>query len=310
MASLEYFKLGTEDVQFGMILAPGEHDEEYQPRVRTRGKVQHRQFTGYDQSLPMVIYGTQEETIHGSAEDGRPLTLIVFRWELRQRKRGLRFKSAAIRAIFGTKRTKQSAGKPILDTFYDPNIVTVAPSGTYEFMPTTGTTTRTRNSEAGLQVGIDFAYANGKMANELTTTTITTDRITISGGTSYQTNYETDDGDPDRCNVAEWHLFENKTTRGGLPTFFSTAVLLERREGDESRFTAHFTIRAEVDSMVDIWNGFKRVVGLLPRDDPIIFDPSTKSKESGRLGAFKNKLDAVPLEEEFRCSMFQGERHA
>ncbi len=122
MASLTHLELLPNDVQFGMILEETENDsdyeDEYQPRQRNLGKVQHRKFTGYDQRLPMVIYGFREETVHGTSADGVPHTLIVFRWGLQQRRSGRRFKSATIKAVFQTMRKKPGGGG--FDAFYDP----------------------------------------------------------------------------------------------------------------------------------------------------------------------------------------------
>src|SRR4051812_4090022 len=98
MASLTNLDSLPEDVDFGMVIEEtkldDEEDPEYVPRQRNLGKVQHRKFTGYDQRLPMVIYGFREETVHGTSSTGVPHSLIVFRWGIQQRSAGRRFKSA------------------------------------------------------------------------------------------------------------------------------------------------------------------------------------------------------------------------
>lgn len=300
-------ELLPEEVEFGLILNEAEDKEKRRSRQRNFGKVQHRKFTGYDQKLPMVIYGLREETVHGTSADGRPHTLVVFRWGLQQRKRGRRFKSVQLRARFSTARMKDPSlgGGP--DTYYDPHVVKVEPNGTYSLLPTPVTVVRTRAFEGGLEGSVDFAKGTSKLTYELSTTVEGTDQIIINGVERNEYDFQTakDLGDPDRCNIAEWQLFENTTTRSGLPTFFRTAALLERREGDTARFTATFTIRTEVDSMTNAWTKFKRFVGLMPRDDPIIFDPSLD--ERGRFAVFKDKLDSAPLLDECRLVMFKTE---
>ncbi|KAL2265879.1 hypothetical protein VTJ83DRAFT_6979 [Remersonia thermophila] len=296
-------------VEFGVVLEEAEHNEEYEddyvPRLRNYGKVQRRKVTGYDQNLPMVIYGYREETVHGTSQDGAPSTLLVFRWALQQRKKGRRFKSATIKVCFQTERKKPESKGGGSDAFYDPNVVAVEPNGTYSMLETPVEVTRTRVTEAGLEAGIDLAKATVGVGYELSTTATTTDQIII---TSMERNEYDDDmldsvGDPDRCNVAEWRVFENSATRSGLPTLFWTAVLLERRPGDTARFTATFTIRAQVDDVTDALISFKRFIGRIPKDDPIIFDPAIDEK--GRLEAFKDKLDLVPLMEECKFVMYK-----
>ncbi|KAF3904447.1 hypothetical protein ABW21_db0209613 [Orbilia brochopaga] len=298
-------EMEAEDVQYGMIMEEGDFEEtpeEYIPRQRNLGQVQHRKFTGYDQNLPMVIYGYREQTVHGTSANGNPQTLIVLRWGLQQRKRGRRFKSATLRAVFATQRTKDG-GRP--DPYYDPDVIAVEPNGTYSLLPTPVTIERTRNVETGFEGGMDFAKGTLKLAYELSTSATGVDQISINGATRNEYDYKTMDavGDPDRCNVAEWRMYENTATSSGLPTFFRTAVLVERRRRDTGRFTATFTIRAEVDDITDAWSGVKRFIGLTPKDDPIIFDPSVE--EGGPLTEYKHRLDPSLLYDLCKIVMFK-----
>ncbi|XXH00764.1 hypothetical protein Hte_007115 [Hypoxylon texense] len=305
MASIIDLETSPEDIEFGLILNEAQDRGPHRSRQRNFGKVQHRKFTGYDQNLPMVIYGFREETVHGTSTDGRPHTLVIFRWGLQQRQRGRRFKSAQLRAVFATARTKDHTSSSRRDAFYDPHVVAAEPNGTYSLLPTPVTVVRRRAAEGGLEGGIDFAKGTAKVIYELSSTTTSDDQIVINGAerNEYDAATAAEVGDPDRCNVAEWQLFENAATQSGLPTFFRTAVLLERREGDAAKFTATFTIRAEVDSLTDAWTNVKRFVGLLPRDDPIIFDPGLD--ERGRLVAFSDKLETAPLLDECKFVMFK-----
>ncbi|KAL2115414.1 hypothetical protein VTJ04DRAFT_9669 [Mycothermus thermophilus] len=309
MASAENLEIVPDDVEFGMVLEEAENDEDYEdtyiPRIRNYGKVQHRKFTGYDQKLPMVIYGYREETVHGTSQDGVPHSLIVFRWALQQRKPGRRFKAATIKVTFQTERRKPNSKGGGIDAFYDPNVVAVEPNGTYSMVETPVEITKTRSVEAGVEAGVEFAKATAGVTYELSTTVTAVDQIRIVGTerNEYDENSLDSVGDPDRCNVAEWRLFENAATKSGLPTFFRTAVLLERRRGDKSRFIATFEIRAQIDDITDAMIGIKRFFGRVPKDDPIIFDPTVDEK--GRLSEFKDRLDTVPLNDECKFVMFQ-----
>lgn len=323
MATPETAELVPEDIQFGMIMEETAGDDsdddnpEYVPRQRNLGKVQHRKFTGFDQRLPMVIYGTREETVHGTSADGVPHTLIVFRWALQQRARGRRFQSVRLRAAFQTTRRKGSSGSSAvtagngggggIDAYYDPHVVRVVPSGTYSMLPTTVTQTRTRAVEGGLEAGVELAKATAKVTYELSESVEATRQIVING--SEKNDYdsrtaEEDVGDPDRCNVAEWNLFENEANGSGLPTCFRTAVLLERRGEDEAGFLCTFSIRGHVDVLTDSVTSVKRFFGVVPRDDPIIFDPSVD--EGGPLAGWKDKLDEIDLLDYCKFVMFKA----
>ncbi|KAI4644049.1 uncharacterized protein J4E78_009632 [Alternaria triticimaculans] len=306
MSPLVDLDILPEDADFGMVIEEAglddEADPEYVPRQRNMGKLQHRKFTGYDQRLPMVVYGFREETVHGTSANETPHTLIVFRWVLQQRAAGRRFRSAEIRAVFQTKH-KKSSGSGI-DAYYDPNVAAVAPNGTYSMLATPVAVSQTRSTEAGGDAGIEYLKGTAKVSYELTESVERVDQITINGTERSEYSHHNADevGDPDRSNVAEWQLFENEAAKSGLPTFFRTAVLLERRDGDQSQFTCTFTIRAKVDNMTDTMTGLKRFIGRVPRDDPIIFAPSLQ--EVGALTKHKDKLDEVDLLDLCKFVMF------
>ena len=299
-----------EDVDFGMIIEEteldDEEDAEYVPRQRNLSKVQHRKFTGYDQRLPMVIYGFREETVHGTSATGIPHSLIVFRWGIQQRSAGRRFKSATLRAMFQTMRRKDRASGGGIDAYYDPHVVAVAPNGTYSMLATPVTVSRNRSVEGGFEAGMDFVKGTAKVTYELSQSVEAVDQIVINGSerNEYSHRAAAEVGDPDRCNVAEWQLFENTAAKSGLPTFFRTAVLLERRGEDESHFTCTFTIRAKIDDLTDATIAVKRFIGMVPRDDPIIFDPNVQ--EIGALATHKNKLDGVELLDLCKFVMFKS----
>ncbi|KAK0630888.1 hypothetical protein B0T17DRAFT_529571 [Bombardia bombarda] len=45
------------------------NDEEFALRIKAYNKIQHRNFTGYDQTGPAVVYGHRHATIHGRCVD-------------------------------------------------------------------------------------------------------------------------------------------------------------------------------------------------------------------------------------------------
>lgn len=321
--------LDPDDVEYGMILEQDDSSNGFELRQRNGGVRQHRRFTGFDQKSSMVLCGFRKETVHGTGHDGStPMTVVVFDWRLKQRKLGCRFKAATLRAIFSTRHRKpeyededdsndsddsdksdNGIDNPNhIDHYYDPHVAAVAPSGSYALEPTISNVTvaRTRNVEGSATVnagtGPATAQIGGLVSYQLVTTVTATDCVTIHGSECMEDDsYHI--GVVDRCNVAEWQLFENSATRSGLPSSFCTAVRLERRQMDRSEFTVRFEIETQVDSITDKLMALKKFVGLIPRDEPIIFDPALE--EDGPLMAWKNRLDEKDLFEECRMVMYK-----
>jgi len=284
------------EIEFGLELEELP-DGEYEPKLPNLGKIQRRKITGPDRTDAMVIYGVRDQTIHGKDAAGKPCTLIVFHWYVNQRKDGKRIKNLHISVVFVTERKSGGA----IDHFYDPDVRAVAPAGTYSMLPTDTSVEEKKALEGSLDAAFGGAKAALKAVYELNRSKVTTDRITIDGRL-YSEYRKGETGDPDRCNAVEWHLFENKSQKSGIPTFFRTTVLLERRSGDMQKFTAAFDVRMEVDVWTDAKRWVKKVFGFGVEDAPVIFDPM--KVEQNRFGQFENKLDAVPLDNECKFVMY------
>ncbi|KAI4209518.1 MAG: hypothetical protein LQ351_007553 [Letrouitia transgressa] len=290
----------TETFDFGIELVEAVLDDEYQPRLQNKGKIERTNVTGFDRKLPMVVYGIREATVHDIDSQKLPCTLIVFRWFIHQRERGKRLRSLRIRVVFATERKDGKAS----DTFYDPHVRAVAPNGTFSLLQTIQTTEQKATAEGSLEAGFGPASAGLKMGYELTRSVETADRIVINGQAINDYRGQSQ-GDPDRLNAVEWHLFENESQASGLPTFFRTAVLLERRRHDSERFTATVTLTMEAGLIDDAVRKIKDMVGIIPRDDPIVFDPKFKRTNPSRFNNYSQNLDAYPLEDECKFIMFK-----
>ncbi|KAJ8127351.1 hypothetical protein O1611_g6284 [Lasiodiplodia mahajangana] len=317
MASATNLELFPEQIEFGMIMEGTELDEgddpEYIPRQRNLGKIQHRKFTGYDQRLPMVIYGFLEQVVHGTSAAGVPNSLIIFRWGIQQRSAGKRLQSAKLSAVFQTTRRKNQASGGGIDAYYDPHVVAMAPHGTCSMLATPVAVGNSHSIEGGFEAGMGFAKGTGKVTYELSQSAEGTDQVVINGfeRNIYDNAMAEEVGDPDRCNAVEWQLFENKAVRSGLPSFFRTAVRLERREEDYSDFHCTFTIRGKIDNVADGILHVKRFFGLIPRDDPIIFQPTLdksdlKVDDMEPLVIKRDKLDGVVLSDLCKFVMFKS----
>ncbi|KAJ2980637.1 hypothetical protein NUW58_g6894 [Xylaria curta] len=254
--------------------------------------MQRRNITGFNQKRPIVIYGSLKETIHGTSAAGEPHSLIIVCWRIQQRSPKRRLKWVRIRAVFQT--TRASLGGNI-DASYDPIVVSIAPQGTYSMFETPVAQTRDHSIEGGFEAGIDSIQGMAKVIHRKSQSFEKVDCITINGFERNVYNQQTADGlgDPDRCNAVEWQLFENSTVGSGLPTSFCTAVLLKRHQKDESPFTGTFTVRMKINHLTDAWIAVKRLIGIIPCDNPVIFNPAVD--EPGTLAAFKGNLDDVAL---------------
>lgn len=279
----------------------------YIPRIKNMGKIQRENLTGeLKGNLPVIVFGRRDLTLHGTTEGGTPATLVIFKWYLHERERGKRFQSLRITFTFRTKRPHPAGGKGRVDAFYDPTVVGVAPRGTYGLLRTTETRGVKTTAEASLTGGFGgIAQGGGKLGYELSRSAETSHHITINGMESNE-HEDGEDYNPDHYNTVEWNLFENDSQSSGLPTFFRTAVLLERHRRDAEQFTGTFQLESDVNGMSNVLRGFKKFFGRLPKDDPVVFDPSAPpTAKEADLMAFRYKLDKVDLEETVKFVMYK-----
>jgi hypothetical protein len=246
------------------------NDEEFELHIKAFGHKQHRNFTGYDQKGPAVVYGYRHATIHGHFSDREDEvqagSLIILDWQFLPRDPKKRFKFVRINVVF--------AGPDGCKVWEEPAVYQMAPRGTHALLKTTYTEDEKKGLE--LSFGAEFGGSVGlKVPYELSTSTVMADKIRISGQPYLNFSPGTE-RDPDRLNAVEWNFFENESQKSGLPTYVRTAILLSRETDDE--FTATFTIRAKVGALTDFGTNLKKVLGRKEEDDPIVFVPSMKEK--------------------------------
>ncbi|KAM0295928.1 hypothetical protein ACHAPM_010644 [Fusarium culmorum] len=244
------------------------NEEEFELRIKAHGKKQHRNFTGYDQNKPAVVYGYRHATVHGSFVDDQDQSqdgsLIILDWHLLPRDPSKRFKFVRINAVF--------QGPEGCKSWDEPSVYDIAPKGSFGLCRTKFTEERKKDLEASL--GAQFgASASVKAVYGLSNSTVVGDKVRITGQAYLDCNNGAE-RDPDACNAVEWNFYENKSQRSGLPTYVRTAILV-RRETDEE-FTATFTVKAKVGILTDVESKLKRLLG--SKDDPIVFVPGIKEK--------------------------------
>lgn len=69
-----------------------------------------------------------------------------------------------------------------------------------------------------------------------------------------------------------WELKKNRIKQAGVPDTFRVALLVQRASSE--KFVGDFSLQLHGGLWFAASNGFKRFVGTIEDDDPIIFDPS------------------------------------
>jgi hypothetical protein len=254
-------------------------------RIKNNGDKQREFITGYDRDEVVITLGQLADVVHGSADPAGlvPCTLAIFDFEIQVRDGGKRFREVQISILFQA----DSTTKKGVDKTY-PRVMGMAPRGTYYMLPTKMKTEEkvTAHVNASGNVPI-FGSVGADLGYELTTSTEREDCIRVNGQPRIINSAGMTLNKP---NGVEWNLFENTLARGGVPAHIRTAVLLERWPGDgKLGFTARVKVREKVDPVADAVRKVKDIVGLIPRDDPVDFDPT--------LGPTTDKIPVVKMGE-------------
>ncbi|KAL7940995.1 hypothetical protein V8C42DRAFT_336137 [Trichoderma barbatum] len=193
-----------------------------------------------------------EKVIHGalSPDSDRYASLLVMQWFM-QPKGSRRISQATIELLF---ESGSADGDIEVDdiSFYD----------TYSLMQNRQDETITKGGEATAGVQ-QFANLSLTGKWEKTTSTTTTDAITLSG-----TKRVINNTPPNR--IAVWTLSENPLQPSGVPASLRVAVLVSRQ--DREKFLCRVNFTCQTDIKTALRASFKRI----PKDDPIVFQPNPR----------------------------------
>jgi hypothetical protein len=268
-------------------------EEEFETHLSNFSKPQQINLTGPDRidKEGVVLCGRLVDVVHGE-DAGKPQTLAIFEWYVHANHPGKRFKFAQIGVSF-----KSSTG----DRRYDPAVVDCFPWGAYSVSKTTKKLETTRGWHPSVKLGQDgIATAENAFVYDLKETVERDQHIYVNGSPVLADGYT----DPDRLNAVQWNLFESESQRSGVPRYFRTAVLLERKPGDKSCFTARIDMKVKVSFMQDAKQKIKTFLGWNVKDDPAIFDP-TLSPTTHRFDDKLKSLRSVSLEHECPFLLFR-----
>ncbi|KAL7629605.1 hypothetical protein AAE478_001127 [Parahypoxylon ruwenzoriense] len=293
-----------DDECFEIILADTNEEAAHYRLQNEPGERQREYITGYDRKQALRVLGKLTHVVHGrfSADPDAPLaSLAVFEFAALGQTNSRRYREVQIEIVFAAHGTegrpgaaRGSSGGDL--SRWDPKVRSVAPSGYKALLRTTHTTERKHGFEAQAEAGADpVASAGVKYVYEASDSVERGDRMAVEGTQAFVGRAA---GKP---NAARFTLRENASQRSGVPRYLRVAVLLERRAADQGLFLAEVNVRAHASVFVDTAERVRRIMGRVPLDDAVCFDPKMPPTTD------KYPLDdlaSVVLEEE--CSIESG----
>ncbi|KAI1208946.1 uncharacterized protein F4807DRAFT_428201, partial [Annulohypoxylon truncatum] len=274
-----------EEDAFEILLVDANDDAAHYRLQNEPGEIQREYVTGYDRKSTLRVLGRLADVVHGRSSppssdlDSTPCTLAIFEFAALGQKPSRRYREVQIEIVFrayGTHKRPNSISRHrdqrAALSRYDPAIRALAPHGHKSLLQSNFTRSSTHNIEASISAGTDpIASAGAKYAYALSENVERGDSMTVEGTPSFVGRSA---GKP---NAARFTLRENGTQRSGVPRHLRVAVLLERRAGDdEGLFLAEVNVRAHVSVLADAGERVRRVMGSVPLDDAVCFDPAAR----------------------------------
>ncbi|KAH6634624.1 hypothetical protein B0J18DRAFT_453334 [Chaetomium sp. MPI-SDFR-AT-0129] len=254
--------------------------------------------TGYDRAaditavrgrLVHVTHGTLVPTSNSPTNPSRPATLIVFEWLLIPGRLGRRFKEVNIDVTFSAEGKRQGAYTPRDIERFTPSVEKVAPSVPLKTRVTARGVTQEVSIKGKLMVGYPPIVQAGPEVSKRTRVDMTKLDFTFAAG--YPTFVKKSGGEP---NSVHWTLRENASEESGLPSLVRTAVLVKRRERDNlGQFKADITANVKASRVGDRVESFRKLVGLAPKDDPLLFDPRVSAKSENGAAVLNGSQDVT-----------------
>jgi hypothetical protein len=270
-------EVNSEEAKFRL---DNEYDENGNP-------IPHREWTtGIDRegnAAKMAVKGRMPTVVHGFERAGSktPYTLVIFEWSTERLRLDRRFREVTIEVSFtahGTRREAEPAAqalraKGVGKTHWDPEVCAIVPEGTSWFHRTTHKVTEKSQWEVSLKAafgqyftaGPKYHWERGDVADVTAAIQLSGSRVAVGSGHN-------------RPNAARWVMLENASQRSGVPAFLRTAVLLKRLPKDDGQFLGTVNVSYRVSPFHDFKETLQKLMGRLPNDKPIIFDPHVTTK--------------------------------
>lgn len=258
----------TDEFEVGLVEA-GEEGNSFRTQNDPSAPLQRSNIV--ERKGAIDIRCTARDVVHGYLEDGTgPATLIVHDFQFDPRKVARRIRSVDIEFFYYSTDGTQ------------PEVLNVAPNGRMTLVETSQTETKTSSTDLsagadsfGAQIGVGHKW-------EKTVNREITDATRIIGSMDLKKrNY----GKP---NTASWTLLENASAETGVPAHLRVAILLRH---EETEFQCQYQIKSRVDLVSKMGALFRSI----PKDDPILYDPSLPPTNALQYDV--QNLGAVQLQE-------------
>ncbi|KAL9020191.1 MAG: hypothetical protein Q9185_002561 [Variospora sp. 1 TL-2023] len=283
--------------EIGMPLIGDEGDDAGYRIKNLNDETERVNMTGNDRNTrdPAVL-GRLYHIVNGYMRGGcgKPATLIVFEWMLRTGS-AQRFRQTDIDIVFESRGLRDGMFPGDELSFYDPAVVKVGPTVPIESDPVEYTVDQTTGLKLGANVGFNGASIDPEMSRNNTESGIR--RVDYRLQEGYPLYVKRDSGPMDG---AHWTLRENVKAQSGLPRLVRTAVLLERRPGDdEGRFAATISTKVRVSVWENAVEKFRRAVGRVPNDDPVHINPAPRKGIAHGATVLFGSRDVAEIESPF-----------
>ncbi|KAI1408749.1 hypothetical protein F5Y13DRAFT_104920 [Hypoxylon sp. FL1857] len=261
---------------FEIILADTNEESAHFRLQNEAGEKQREYITGYDRKNALRVLGRLADVVHGrSADDAdTPCTLAIFEFAaLGQKPERRRYREVQIEIVFaahGTEGRSRARAHAHDLARWDPQVKGLAPRGHKSLLQTTHKTGRKHGFEVSAEAGMDpLASAGASCSYEISDEVTRGDSMVVEGTEAFVNRSA---GKP---NAARFTLRENASQKSGVPRFLRVAVLLERRAGDQGLFLATVNVRAHASVFADAGERVRKIMGRIPLDDAVVFDPKT-----------------------------------
>jgi hypothetical protein len=232
----------------------------------------------------LTVQADLVSSIHGK-HNGTPATLIITDFWFMPGKKARRFTWAMVTFKFDSMDAKDGGAGGL-----GPTVAEIAPKGHFSLHP------KQKHVERNFKIGLSAQAPVGPVSPgvaidwSLAESYDEENEITLGGISMLEGR------DFGGKNTARWTLGENEMVKSGIPTRLRTAILLERKAAEaKAKFQGMVEIKVDADVVSEVGFIIKRLLGKIPKDDPVIFDPKISTSSVGHQPGNLEKEDLKAL---------------
>jgi len=221
-----------------------------------------------DRDADFMVQCNLVNVIHGIfSPGGDEATVIVIEFRFHSTKNGRQFREANIEILF------KGAIDNMADGDSDPEVVEILPKGKWVLDPTYEARKLERDGGMGGRARGGIGELEVHVSRRETISSVKESRASVTGAIRIEgRNFGA-------TNLAKWTMLENSSDANtdGIPTVLRAAILLKRKCG--GYFKATVKIKTKVDARNSVYNKLEDLLGMTPKDDPVLFNPSLPPEE-------------------------------